>query len=104
MLPKLSTYSSVAEMASSVIVGCGKVETDETFGIDRRPELGERYAGREMGCGGSEEVPAVEGPRDRVQRVRRIRELVRGIDPGATRRWKQEPVVGADVGAPLRVA
>ena len=54
----------------------GEVETDEALGIDRRAELLERNARREVRRRGREEVAAVERPRDRLERVRRIRELV----------------------------
>ena len=66
-----------------------------------------------MRCGRSEQIAAVEGPRDRLERVRGVRELVRIGDPRAlaagtsrplsgptksalTRREAREPPVSAD--------
>ena len=52
----------------------------------------------------AEEISPVERPRDRFQRVCRVRQLVRLGDAGARRGRQQEPVVGPDVHAPLPVA
>ena len=84
--------------------GLGKVQADEAFRVDRRAELLERDAGREVRGGRAEEVASVECPRDRVECVRRIRELVRGLDARATRRRQQEAVVRADVHAAVGVS
>ena len=46
----------------------------------------------------------MEGARDRLERVLRVRELVRGGDPGPLGGRDQQPVVGADEEPPLLVA
>ena len=57
--------------------GCGQVEPDERVGVERRAELGERDAEREVRGRRREDVAAVERARDRLERVLRVRELVR---------------------------
>ena len=52
---------------------------------------------------GAEEVATVERPRDRVERVLRIRQLVRRLDPASARGRQQQPVVRTDVQPALRI-
>ena len=53
---------------------------------------------------GREEVASVERPRDALESVRRVGELVREGDPAvAVDCGKQQPVVRTDVQAPLAV-
>ena len=82
-----------------------QLEPHERLRVDRRPELRERDAEREMRRGGREEIAAVERARDRVQRICGIRELVRLVDAAeALGGRQQQPVVRADVEAALGVA
>ena len=86
-------------------LGLGQVEPDERLGIDRRAELGERDAEREVRGGGREEVARVERARHRVEHVGRVRQLVRLDDAAeAVGGGQQQPVVGPDVEPPLGVA
>ena len=59
-LPKLSTYKSVATRHPSATSRLGDVETDERLGIERRAQLLERNAEREMRGRGAEEIAPVE--------------------------------------------
>ena len=78
-------------------LGLGQVEPDERLRVDRRAELVERHAEREVRRRRREEVAAVEGPRDRVERVLGVRELVRLVDPAErVGRRQEQPVVGPD--------
>ena len=86
-------------------LGLRDVEPGECIGIDGRPELGERHAEREMSGGGREEVAAVERARDGLERVLRVRELVRLGDPAELLGGGHEQaVVGPDVDPAARVA
>ena len=77
----------------------GRARRDRRAGRARRSHPGGEVSGRRR-----EEVAAVEGARDRVERVVRVRQLVRGVDPGTLGGGDQESVVGPDVGAALLVA
>ena len=82
-----------------------QVEPCERVRIDRRPEVGERHAKREMRSRRREEIAPVERPRDRLERVLRIRELVRLLDPTELLGGRnQKAVVGPDVDATFTVA
>ena len=57
-----------------------------------------------MRGGGREEVAAVEGARDGLERVRGVRELVRALDPAELRGGHEQAVVRPDEQPPFRVA
>ena len=97
MLPKLSTYRTVASAATSPTSGGGRSSVDEPLGIERRAELRERHPEREMRRRGREQIAAVERPRDGLERVLGVRELVSGDDPCPARGRQEQPVVRADV-------
>ena len=50
-----------------------------------------------MRSGGREQIASVERPRDRLERVCGVRELMGGNDPRPTRGRQEQAVVGADV-------
>ena len=103
--PKRSTASTVARIRDRADLRRGQLEPDERVRVDRRPELAERDAEREVRGGRREEVAPVERARHRVERVRGVRELVRLDDAAEALGCGQEqPVVGADVEPALRVA
>ena len=72
-----------------------QLEPDERLRIDRGAELADRDAAGEMRRGRREQVAPVERPRDRLERVGRVRELVGLGDPGPFGRGQQQPVVRA---------
>src|SRR5215208_1856838 len=83
-------------------LGLGNVEVDERLRIDGRPELLQGDPERKMSRCGREEVAAMEGAGNGVERVVRIRELMRLLDSTeSVRRRHQEPVVGADEESPV---
>ncbi len=57
-----------------------------------------------MRCRRREQVPAVKRPRDRVERVLRVRKLVRSLDSRTARRRKQQPVVRPHIEPSVRIA
>ena len=104
-MPKRSTASD--DRADPVLphLGLGELEPHELVRVDRRAELVERHAGGEVRRGRREEVAAVEGARDGLQRVVGVGELVRlGNAAEALGGGQQQPVVGADVQPALAVA
>ena len=78
-----------------------QLEPDERVRVDRRAELADLHAAGEMRRRRREQVAAVERARDRLERVGRVRELVRLGDPGPLGRRQQQAVVRPDVEAPL---
>ena len=74
----------------------GEIESDERVGVERRPELLQRHAVREVRRRRGEEVAAVERPRDALERIGRVGELSHVGDPRALGGGKQKPVVRAD--------
>jgi hypothetical protein len=86
-------------------LGLRHVETRERVRIDRRAELGEGNAEREVGRRRREEITAVERPRHRFQRIIRIGELVRlGDSPELLGSRNEQSVVWPDVDAALAIA
>ena len=85
-------------------LGLGQIEAHERVRVERRAELFDRDAAREVRGGRREEVAAVEGARDRLERVLRVRELVRRGDPRPVGGRDQQPVVRADEEPSLLVA
>ena len=85
-------------------LGLRQIEPHERVRVDRRAELLDRDAAGEVRRGRSEEVAAVEGARDRLERVLRVRELVRRRDPRPLGRGDQQAVVRADEEPALLVA
>ena len=81
-----------------------QVEANERLRVDGRPQLRERYPGRQMRCCRREEVAPVKGTRHDLERVGRIRELPCLDYAGPFRRGDEQAVVGADEQAPVRVA
>ena len=104
MFPKLSTYRSVATTAPAASTGSGTSRLTSASGSSGGPSSSSGHPEREVRRGRAEEVPPVERPRDRLERVLRVRQLVRCRDPGAAGRGKQKPVVRADVEPAVPVA
>ena len=83
---------------------CGRSSRTSASGSTGGPSSSIADPGREVRRRGREEVAAVEGAGDRVERVVRVRELVRRLDPRSLGGRDQEAVVRPDVAAPIPVA
>ena len=93
------------DAALSPTSGCGRSSRASASGSIGGPELGERDAEREVRRGGREQIAAVERPRDGLERVLGVRELVRlGDAAEPLGRGHEQAVVGPDVQAALAVA
>ncbi len=80
-----------------------QLEPHERFGIDRRAELADRHSAREVRRGRREQIAAVKGARDRLERVGGVRELVGVVDPRALGRRQQQAVVRPHEATAFRV-
>ena len=103
MFPKLSTPSMVARTTPSPYLRLRQLEPHELLRVDRRAEVAERDAAREVRGGRGEEVAAVERARDVLERVAGFASSCASATPPRVGGGHEQAVVRADVEPSLGV-